>query len=504
MLDEGHIIRNRSTETAKAVFQLRADRRWVVSGTIIQNKIDDAFAALKFLGEEPWASWGWWKAVISQPFERQDAVALQRLRAILTPLMLRRTKDMRTASGESMVQLPPRIDETLQCTFSDKEAALYEAIYTRSKAQFDSFVASGAVMNKYVQVLTLLLRLRQCCDHAFLVLGRSRTDDEFAKDIDAFLHRFASRVDLAAPNAPSALFLQELGTNLKRTDEDARECPICLSPAEIPVLTECGHLMCRECATPLFNERGFARCPTCRCVISRERLFLVPAVTPEVQRIDPVANWTHSAKTARLLAELEAIRSGPDPAAKSIIFSQWTSMLDLLEIPLKQAGFAFLRLDGSLSQKDRETVLKKFKNEAKVPVLLISLKAGGVGLNLVMANYCFFFDCWFDNTNHAAILAQPAARAESACPAPLTVWTSDLFRFVFRWNPSVEEQACQRVHRIGQQKTTYVKRFVVQGTVEERILQLQEKKKFLAQSVSMSAEEQSKVRMQDLVDLFRS
>jgi SNF2 family DNA or RNA helicase len=68
----------------------------------------------------------------------------------------------------------------------------------------------------------------------------------------------------------------------------------------------------------------------------------------------------------------------------------------------------------------------------------------------------------------------------------------------------VEEQACQRVHRIGQQKTTYVKRFVVQGTVEERILQLQEKKKFLAQSVSMSAEEQSKVRMQDLVDLFRS
>jgi DNA repair protein RAD5 len=354
-------------------------------------------------------------------------------------------------------------------------------------------VTSGLVSNKYIQILTLLLRLRQCADHPFLVLGRSsRSGDELEREIDAFIHKFASRVDLAAPGAPSVAFLSSLSSDLKKTGEERVECPICLGvPEEAPVLTECAHVLCRDCLTPLFNERGFARCPVCRSIISRDRLHYVPVLggpaasstdgsgagASSSLMIDPAANWQHSCKTRRLMDELLSIRlSGSGD--KSIVFSQWTSMLDLLEIPLRQADMPFLRLDGSLTQKERENVLRKFAGRTSTSgdkgkdagggpsVLLISLKAGGVGLNLVSANHVFFVDCW--------------------------------------WNGAVEDQAAQRVHRIGQQKRTYVKRLIVRGTVEERILELQQRKRTLAQSVAAGAESQAKISTADLVDLFRN
>lgn len=226
------------------MFHLRGIRRWAVSGTIIQNKLDDVFAPLLFLREEPWSSWGWWSTVISQPFERQEEIALQRLRAILAPLMLRRTKAMRTATGESIVELPPRIDETLHCEFSPEERDFYTALYERSKTQFEGFVSAGTVTSKYIQVLTLLLRLRQCADHPFLVLGHTKSDGDFESDINRFIHRFVSRVDLHADGAPTMEFLQTLTNDLKK--EDKQDCAICLSPTEIPVLTECAHLYCSE------------------------------------------------------------------------------------------------------------------------------------------------------------------------------------------------------------------------------------------------------------------
>lgn len=473
VIDEAHVIRSRSTETSRAVCQLRGDRRWAVSGTIIQNKLDDVYAPLHFLREEPWSSWGWWHAVISQPFERQDTVALQRLRAILAPLMLRRTKAMRTLTGESIVELPPRVDETIQCEFTDQEREFYTALYTRSRAQFEGLVSTGHVLNKYIQVLTLLLRLRQCCDHPFLVLGgtRDQSDKEFEDDINRFIHRFASRVDLRADGAPSLQYLEAISNDLKKSRKDGGDdeneegnCSICLGPPETPVMTECAHRFCRECITPLFNARGLARCPLCRSVIDSAKLFLVPET--KRRTIDPVAQWQHSSKTTRLMSELRTIRDGPDTTVKVLIFSQWTSMLDLVEIPLRAEGFTFLRLDGSLTQRDREQVLRRFANDASARIMLISLKAGGVGLNLVSASVVFLVDSW--------------------------------------WNPAVEEQACQRVHRIGQTKTVYVKRLIVVGSVEERILELQAKKQMLAQSISAAGtDEQKQVRMQDLVDLFR-
>jgi DNA repair protein RAD5 len=135
-------------------------------------------------------------------------------------------------------------------------------LYTRSKTQFEGFVNAGLVLNRYVQILTLLLRLRQCCDHPFLVLGRERSDKEFDTEISRFMTRFTARVtenasDGGFSQGPSLEYLTGLADELRKkngsgnsadqgaSNDGNNQCPICLSPPEAAVLSECGHLYCR-------------------------------------------------------------------------------------------------------------------------------------------------------------------------------------------------------------------------------------------------------------------
>jgi DNA repair protein RAD5 len=530
VLDEAHSIRNKGTDGAKTVFALTAERRWCVTGTPVQNKLDDLFSLLHFLKEEPWSSAGWWSKMIAKPFEQDDPAAVARLRTVLGPLVLRRTKDMRDSRGNPILELPPRTESILFCTFSETEKDFYSAVFTKSQTKLEGFLKQGVVLNRYVQILTLLLRLRQTCDHPYLVLGRARSTDEFAAEIQRFLTKFTSRLDLSDPSGPSLSFVQQVtasirslatqkhnqllqpsqsllpvGPGLTRAagssfstpssvtteglgtepssealavsaqnvaqlasveqepevgDDSAIECVICLSPFERPALLECAHVFCRECVEPMFNGNGNMHCPICRRLVNRARMLDVP----EPETLDYKNDWKHSAKTLQLLEAILALRRDR-PADKAIIFSQWTAMLDLCEVPLEQHGIPFLRLDGSMSQKQREAVLYKFRG-GTFPLLLISLKAGGVGLNLVTANVVYFLDCW--------------------------------------WNPAVEDQAIQRVHRIGQTKPVEVFRFVVRGTVEERILELQSRKRSLASSIGLDKSDGNvnKLSMADLTSLF--
>ena len=121
------------------------------------------------------------------------------------------------------------------------------------------------------------------------------------------------------------------------------------------------------------------------------------------------------------------------------MFSQWTSLLDLIEPALARAELPFVRLDGST--RDRADVVSRFQDPAGPPVMLVSLKAGGSGLNLTAADHVFLCDPW--------------------------------------WNPAVEAQAADRTHRIGQTRPVFVYRLVAAGTVEERILALQDSKRAL-------------------------
>eukprot|EP00339_Tiarina_fusa_P029346 CAMPEP_0117012802 /NCGR_PEP_ID=MMETSP0472-20121206/10693_1 /TAXON_ID=693140 ORGANISM="Tiarina fusus, Strain LIS" /NCGR_SAMPLE_ID=MMETSP0472 /ASSEMBLY_ACC=CAM_ASM_000603 /LENGTH=142 /DNA_ID=CAMNT_0004715957 /DNA_START=1914 /DNA_END=2339 /DNA_ORIENTATION=+ len=141
-------------------------------------------------------------------------------------------------------------------------------------------------------------------------------------------------------------------------------------------------------------------------------------------------------------------------------------MLDLVEEPLRELGVEFVRLDGSMSQQNREIAVQSFNNNPIVKVFLISMKAGGLGLNLVSASTVFLLDPW--------------------------------------WNPATEQQAIDRVHRLGQKRPVVITRFIISGTIEERILELQDKKRRLVQgALGRHSKELRKIRLDELRLLFR-
>ncbi|TPV96804.1 MAG: DEAD/DEAH box helicase [Myxococcales bacterium FL481] len=177
-----------------------------------------------------------------------------------------------------------------------------------------------------------------------------------------------------------------------------------------------------------------------------------PALLPGHERFVDKA----SSKVALLVETLAEVAA---EGHKSLVFSQWTSLLDLVEPHLRTAGLAFSRLDGST--RDRGAVVEGFQAPSGPPVMLLSLRAGGTGLNLTAADHVFLLDPW--------------------------------------WNPAVEDQAADRAHRIGQDKPVIVHRLVAEKTVEEGILALQERKRELAE---MTVGQAAGITREDLVALL--
>ncbi|XP_023770523.2 DNA repair protein RAD5B isoform X1 [Lactuca sativa] len=457
VLDEAHTIKSSKSQCAQAAFALSAYCRWCLTGTPLQNNLEDLYSLLCFLRVEPWCNWAWWNKLIQKPYENDDKRGLKLVKAILRPLMLRRTKDTKDKEGRPILVLPPTDIQVIECEQSEAERDFYDALFKRSKVQFDQFVAQGKVLHNYANILELLLRLRQCCNHPFLVM--SRGDTQQFSDLNKLAKRFLDiNSDSSAPN-PSKAYIEEVVTDLKKGENT--ECPICLESADDPVLTPCAHRMCRECLLSSWRSPIQGLCPICRQNLRKTDLITCP--TESKFRVDVEKNWKESSKVLKLLECLESIR-GKGFGEKSIVFSQWTSFLDLLEIPLKRRKIGFLRFDGSLSQKNREKTLKEFNETSDKMVLLMSLKAGGVGLNLTAASNVFLMDPW--------------------------------------WNPAVEEQAIMRIHRIGQKRTVCVRRFIVKETVEERMQQVQARKQRMIAG-ALTDEEVRSARLEELKMLFR-
>lgn len=459
VLDEAHTIKSSKSQLSQAAYALVADCRWCLTGTPIQNNLEDAYSLLRFLRVEPWGNWGWWNKLIQKPFEEGDERGLKLVQAILRPLMLRRTKDSTDKEGRPIIVLPPVSMEVVYCELSEYENDFYGALFKRSKVKFDQFVEQGRVLHNYASILELLLRLRQCCDHPFLVMSRGDTQ-EYA-DLDKLAKRFLKGGQQAAngesDSVPSKAYIQEVVEELRRGEK--AECPICLEAVEDAVLTPCAHCMCRECLLASWRSTMNGSCPICRKVLTRQDLITAPRECRF--QVDVEKNWTESSKISVLLQHLEDLRP---LGSKSIVFSQWTSFLDLLEIPFSRRNFQFVRLDGTLNQQQRERVIHEFSENPSILVMLISLKAGGVGINLTAASNVFLLDPW--------------------------------------WNPAVEEQAIMRIHRIGQTKQVSIKRFIVKDTVEERMLQVQARKQRMI-SGALTDQEVRSARIEELKMLFR-
>ena len=167
-------------------------------------------------------------------------------------------------------------------------------------------------------------------------------------------------------------------------------------------------------------------------------------------------------QSSKLNLLIEKLSHSVECGHKALVFSQWTSMLDLMEPELEKAGINYSRLDGST--RDRQGVVEKFQKDKDSSVLIMSLKAGGVGINLTSADQVYIMDPW--------------------------------------WNPAAEDQAADRAHRIGQDKPVMVYRLVAKDTIEEKILELQEAKRHLSQAVISTGKASKLISRNELLSLF--
>jgi SNF2 family DNA or RNA helicase len=333
ILDEAQAIKNPDSQAARAAYALEAGFRVALSGTPVENRLDELWSQLHFTNRGVLGGRGAFDDRFARPIAAGDAGAADRLRQKIRPFVLRRLK------RDVAPELPPRVDAVLYCELEDEEKNVYEAVRAATRKEVVARLAEGGSV---LAALEALLRLRQAACHPALVPGQF-------------------------------------------------------------------------------------------------------AVT--------------SAKVERLL---EALQDAAADGHKALVFSQWTSLLDLVEPHLARAQISFTRLDGST--RDRASVVASFQDEAGPPVLLISLKAGGTGLNLTAADHVFLLDPW--------------------------------------WNPAVEDQAADRAHRIGQDKSVMVYRLVAKDTVEEGILALQDRKRRIAEAALGGAGQAAAITRDDLLALL--
>ncbi|KAJ4845681.1 hypothetical protein Tsubulata_003573 [Turnera subulata] len=419
ILDEAHLIKNASAQQSQAATKLKARRRWVVTGTPIQNGSFDLFSLMSFLRFEPFSIKSYWRSLLQRPLAAGDKTGLTRLQVLMATISLRRTKD------KAVLNLPSKTFETCYVELSGEERELYDQMEGEAKGVIQNFINDDSMMRNYSTVLCLILRLRQICNDLALCPSDLRS-----------LLPSASIEDVSDnPDLLTKL------VSVLQAGEDF-DCPICISSPTDVVITCCAHIFCRPCILKTL-QRTKPCCPLCRHPLSMSDLFSAPPEFYSNNNIETSSSATTSSKVSALLKLLVASRT-ENPSMKSVVFSQFQKMLVLLEEPLKALGFKILRLDGSMNAKRRAQIIKEFGilGPETATVLLASLKASGAGINLTAASRVYLFEPW--------------------------------------WNPAVEEQAMDRVHRIGQKEDVRIVRLIARNSIEERILEMQERKKTLA------------------------
>ncbi len=338
ILDEAQAIKNAGTRRAQAAREIRAHARIALTGTPIENRLADLHGIFRFLSPSLLGSAESFGARFVQPIERdRDAAAEARLRRVVRPFVLRRSKT------DVLPELPARTEVTIRVPLGVEEIALYEAIRAEALAALAG-AASSDDGRRRIQILAVITRLRRAACHARLVLPEA---------------------DLAGSK------LAALGD-------------------------------------------------------------LLDEILPGGHRI--------------------------------LIFSQFVDHLTLVRAFLDERGVTYQYLDGSTPAEKRRAAIAAFQ-AGKGDVFLISLRAGGFGLNLTAADYVVHMDPW--------------------------------------WNPAVEDQASDRAHRIGQTRPVTIYRLVAHDTIEDRILALHHKKRELAASLLEGSDAVARMSVEDLLDLVR-
>ncbi|CAK7567995.1 MAG: hypothetical protein SEPTF4163_005973 [Sporothrix epigloea] len=516
VLDEAHMIREPATLQFKAICRLQASRRWAVTGTPVQNRLEDLGSLLAFLRVQPFDDRSKFNQYIVNPFRACDPKILPQLRVLVDTITLRRLKDK--------IDLPKRTDVIVRLQFSEEEARLY-GFFSRNAldrlkvlTHHQKRLLGGKV---YMHILQAILRLRLICAHGRdllreddlkLIQGSTRESAITLDENDDMPGQFKER--LTDGEAYSVFDL------LVNTDHD--KCTHCKSKLGYPdealtdirsenqehvigYMTPCLHIYCPSCIkhfvddtrklTYKSNRPGV--CPACQgsvmfsCVEIRHDRADVEHDTLTHQREGALGTASSSGsarpsgeysgphtKTRALVQELLENKARSEacpeePPFKSVVFSGWTSHLDLIELALDKAGISHCRLDGKMSRVARTQAMDTFREDPSVQVILVSIMAGGLGLNLTAAN---------------------------------TVYVMEP-----QYNPAAEAQAIDRVHRLGQKREVRTVRYIMQDSFEERMLDIQNRKIKIS-NLSMNRNDHTasnptdaaRQRLEDLRSVFQS
>lgn len=519
ILDEAHSIKNRNAKSTLACCALNSWNRWCLTGTPMQNNLDELQSLIKFLRIKPYCDLPSWKDQITQPMKSgRGGLAMARLRHYLSAFMKRRTKDILKKDGalnfggkankegeekREGMQIVKREVMTVECGFDEEEQQFYDRLQDRAQRRINDMMDAGGKTD-YIGALVLLLRLRQACDHPYLIEGAIN------KDRDAMTTGSAPAMGVSQTPRKSSKVedddMDDLAKLMGGVTVQSRNCDICQFGLSDQRARE-GKSRCQDCESDLLQLRGGNKKdrdqrkkpkPLSHAVPRRNRRVLVDSDDEDAEgggrslgSVDSATdeesdedNESSSAEDAsdddgQVLAGLAPfnrskqkpstkvrhilrILHSETPKHKTIIFSQFTSMLDLIQPHLKQR---FARYDGSMRPDAREAALNALRTDPKTRVLLCSLKCGSLGLNLTAAS--------------RVVIVEPF------------------------WNPFVEEQAIDRVHRLNQTVDVKVFRLTIRGSVEERILALQERKRELAAAALEGGAAVGKLSMTDILGLFK-
>ena len=341
ILDESQNIKNAMSQTAQAVKKLQASHKLALSGTPIENKLEELWSVFDFLMPGFLFSVSDFNYRYVNPImERQDKTVEKRLKLQIYPFILRRMK------RDVAKDLPDKVENIAYCELTDEQRDFYLQVLDSTKEELFKSIEQNGLEKSRLSIFSALLRLRQICCH------------------------------------------------------------------------------------------------------------------PRLYDKENVKNIMKSGKFEKLKVMLEEIIS---EGHRILLFSQFVDMLDIIKAWLEREGIPYEYLTGKT--KDRQGAVERFNSTPSIPIFLISLKAGGTGLNLTGADYVIHYDPW--------------------------------------WNPAVEDQATDRAYRIGQTKKVFVYRLITKNTVEEKIQKLKTIKRNLVDSViSVDRNIVKSLTMDDIKEIF--
>ncbi|XP_017844681.1 transcription termination factor 2 [Drosophila busckii] len=457
ILDEAHVIRNAKTATCQSVSSINARCRWALTGTPIQNRALDAFALLSFLKVPNFTDLNKWRKYLNEGMEGH-----RRMSFIIKPLMLRRTKLQLQASGD-MPPLPPLQMNVVEVQLTTAEMAVYKILSAISIKLFAQYLRQREHQNKDLNyysnetrpsflnceieqrheeiyrkflrslgynpgekiqgivILVLLLRLRQfCCHPGLMVKMLSNVESYYA----------GNSFKTSVPDELNTDLLAELTSH-----DEKHEILDSDENLNINLLCEDGQELIKADENDIKPEPPESISETIDLELAQK--ILHPS--------NPIFELTRrSAKLQQVYATLHQLLEETND--KIIVVSQWISFLHIIKTHLETIGQEVLEFNGTMNADERNVTLQEFNDKTNNKrVLLLSLTAGGVGLNLNVANHLLLID--------------------------------------IHWNPQLERQAQDRIYRYGQNKPTFIYRFMCKETVEQRIKALQDYKLEIANVV---------------------